>query len=229
MSYRYPAVIVCLCLLALSGCRHRGETTETTEDFAARLADDLVVLVQQVEDLAEAAGDLEARDTATACYETVGACSICYDVDGLPLAGTFEAGLEEPPCSASVSFRSASATYSIDEAEFSGSWAATSLAGDYSIAMVGSMSSTLETTTARAGTTTYDASWALDLAATTEDFVLVAWALTLDYDGFGDLSWSVDVTWDVDDGWVSTVTASDGSSCTVSGTIGAPSVECTAA
>ncbi len=226
------ALVVALLTLALgfalSSCRlgGGGNADETREDFAAQLEDDIADLAQAVEDLATSAGDLDdTRDESTECYATVGDCTVCYALVGGPLAGTFDAGLETEPCSAELTIRQTTATYTVDAFSLEGSWAATSLAGDYEIALVGDRGATLEVEGPRA-TTTYDSSWDLDLTASTEDFELADLELVLTYDGF-DGPWEVNLVWDGAT-WTGTVTSPGGSSCTVSGTAASPSVSCDA-
>ena len=218
-------------VLALLGCRRAGGDldADAQEDFETTVEDDLEDLASGVIDLATSAGDLTdetARETTEDCYATFGDCEVCYSIDGGYLAGTFNAATTPAPCSATLTIRNASATYTVLESSLDGSWAATSLAGDYSVAMTGSRSAELVTTTTR-GSTTSDSSWTLGgLAATTVDFELETWSVDVTYTGFAGHEWVVDVA-GTSAGLTGTASVDDESvSCTVGGTWEAPTVSC---
>ena len=169
------ALLTLIPVLALTGCRGAGGDldADAQEDFAATFEDDIEDLATSVEDLATSAGALTeegARETAEDCYATFGDCSVCYSIDGGYLTGLFSAVTTPTPCGATLTVRSASATYTVLESALDGTWAATSLAGDYAIAMTGTRSAELTTSTTRRGTSTIDSSWTLDaMSATTVD------------------------------------------------------------
>lgn len=226
------ALLTLIPVLALTGCRGAGGDldADAQEDFAATFEDDIEDLATSVEDLATSAGALTeegARETAEDCYATFGDCSVCYSIDGGYLTGLFSAVTTPTPCGATLTVRSASATYTVLESALDGTWAATSLAGDYAIAMTGTRSAELTTSTTRRGTSTIDSSWTLDaMSATTVDFLLDNWAVDVTYTGFAGHVWEADVAGDTT-GLTGTATVDDGSvTCTVGGTWALPTVSC---
>ena len=122
----------------------------------------------------------------------------------------------------------ATATYTVIESALDGTWSSTNLAGDYAIAITGTRSAELTTTTTRGGTVTNDSSWDLTgLSATTVDFELDTWAVDVTYTGFAGHVWELSAAGDRTTGLTGTATVDDESvTCTVGGTWVAPSVSC---
>ena len=175
-------------LALLAGCPAGGDDDDLA-DFGDTLTDDLADLVQRTEELSAAAAGLPdeaiGRATETVCTTLLGACEVCYEVDGGPFNGTFTAGVSDLPCSASAAARGVGATYTVTQAELTGGWTTAGAIGDYDITMTGSMASTLETT-GRRNATTLNSSWSLtSLSAQTAANAVSSWDFALTYASFG--------------------------------------------
>ena len=221
-------------LMLLVGCTvtvddDDSDPQSSADDFAERLADDLADLAAVPVDVVSTADDLSTRDVDEACYPTVGTCSLCYSVDGNPLAGAFTVAMEDVPCGVAWDFAGRTLNYSVEATSIAGDWAATGLGGDYSVNASGSRRAQLSTRSARAGVQDFDSSWDLTtLSAVVRDLSLDSFVLDLTYTGFAGHVWTADITGDSDGIVTATVTSETGGTCTVSGGYEAPSVACTA-
>ena len=222
-----------LCALAalalLPACPGAGTDDDDLDDFSETLSADLEDLARRVEELSAAAAELPddaiGRATETVCQTLLGACEICYEVDGGPFAGTFTAGVSDLPCSASAAARGVGATYTVTAAALTGDWDTAGAIGDYAITMTGSMASTLEVA-GRRNTTSLNSSWTLSsLTAQTSANAVESWELALSYSAFGGHTYTVTGS-GAAGSFTGTATRDDAVSCTISGSVAAPTVAC---
>lgn len=209
--------------LAAVGCGRADGEIGGTAEFEGVLAADVADLAAAVEQVAEPAGTLVegARASEQACYDAVGECQLCYQLDGFALAGTFDAGLDAAPCSEPLLRDS---TYTVDAFDLSGDWSGT-LAGDYTIAFTGGRAATLSLEGPR-GSGTYAASFDdVDATATTVAYGLDAFDASFTYASFADHAWDVAVSGTATS-LTGTVTRDDGITCTLSGAVDDVSVAC---
>lgn len=204
------------------GCRDDDDLGALADQAGADLAD----LTAQVEAAAsEAAASTARAATGTCAAAPAGTCAYCVEVDGGPLAGTFVLGLESAPCGASYDDGERSATYSVEASTLDGTYDGT-LAGDYAFSATGERQATLEVGPARGDAVTGDASFTIDeLTATTVGTEVQSASLALTYVGYGGHTWALEAEGDRES--VSgTLTADNGSSCTIAGAWDAPELSC---
>jgi hypothetical protein len=214
---RIATALLTLTLLGCPGSR-TGVRQESADDFAANVERDLVALIAHVEAIADEAALREAgqRDQGETCEPIASSCELCWQLDGTSLSGTLTASAD--PCSATVSVRSLSAAWALESASITGTWAPQTalgaVAGNYAIALQGTLESTL-TVTGRAISTIYDSTWTGDVAATTEGYEVASFTATLTYAAW-DGQFDVVFAWDGTQ-WSGTATG-DSVTCTAGGT-----------
>ena len=183
----------------------------------ARLIADVSAAGAQVPD--------EAADaTLQQCFDTWDGCSLCYDLTGGPLGGTYVAALDGAPCSAERVGRVGTQTYTVASFDLDGTWDGTA-AGDYTITATGQREAELLLERQREGRG-LDATLSIDaLEATTTAFELTTIAADLTYAGFAGNTWTVH--FDGTAGSVSgTATGDNGRTCTIVGPVADLAVIC---
>lgn len=193
------------------------ETVATDGGELARLAGDAAAAGAQVP-------NEETDATSHQCFETWGGCSLCYDLTGGPLGGSYIGALDGAPCSAERIGRAGTQTYNVNAFDLAGTWDGT-LAGDYTVSATGQRDAELLLEHQREGHG-LDATLTIDaLEATTSSFELVTIAADATYTGFAGHSWVVHFDGTADD--VSgSVTGDNGKTCTILGPVDDLAVIC---
>lgn len=201
--------------------------TETEDDATSASTSaeaDVETLARAATLTSEAIGDISTEMTlVSGSFAGVGDCVWSYEVSGTPLSGTIEMALESTPCGGTYTGNSGSGSYTVTEGALSGTYQGS--AGDWELSLSGARSATLEITTERRGTRSWDSSWTVDeLYAATDGESLGAWGVDLTYDGFAGRSWNLSV--DGGDGTITGTLAGENRSCTVTGTTSSLDIAC---
>lgn len=188
------------------------------------LIEDLASLGLGMNDAAAAPQEAEARSTPT-CYESVGTCQICTEVDGNLVAGSFSVEATPTPCGWSIEDEDQSASWTLLESWLEGEWQMVHWSGDF-VLTAEAARHTEVAYSGPEGSAMAEASYTGALTATAEDYVLAGWTVSLAYNGFGGHEWTLDA---VAEGEELSGTASlyDGAGiCTIFGTVDAPQANC---
>lgn len=205
-----------------------GESATDGDGLEATVASDIAELGVNVGDIAAGGAalpdDANARATTQQCYATWGGCQLCFDLEGGPLSGVFAAGLDQATCTASRTGRVGELTYTVTEALIEGDFAG-NLVGDYAVSATGSRAAEL-TYEGRRADRSWDSSFTLNrLDATTTQYAVATLEVDLTYTGFGGHVWEVEVA-GVPGDMTGTVTADNGDSCAVAGSLDDLAVSC---
>lgn len=223
MLLAVEVTMVLILALACSG----GGSTESADFLEETVAMDGGELARVAGDAAASGAQVPDEDTASTlqqCFDTWGGCSLCYDLTGGPLGGTYVGALDGAPCSAERTGRIGTQTYTVNSFDLAGTWDG-SIAGDYTITATGQREAELLREGQREGRG-LDSTFTIDaLEATTTSFELATIAVDVTYTGFAGHTWVVHFDGTADD--VSgSVTGDNGRTCTILGPVDDLAVIC---
>lgn len=209
-------------LIALVAC---SQEVDEAASFETTLTSDVDELAAIASDLAAMVADLgEVEQTLVDGTPGVGDCAWSVEVDGGIRSGTFEVALEAVPCGGEVTGSVGTLTYEVTDAYLSGTYA---LAGGLTTFSGSGSRDALTDVQARRGARSFVSSWEVeDFTVVTDGTTLTEWSFAIAYDGFGDGSWSGEVSMASDGSLEGELTSPGGGSCTAGGTLDAPSFSC---
>jgi hypothetical protein len=216
----FRAILLTTALLSLSGCFGPRLSSFEKSRLEERTADDLDSLLN---DLGEVSGGITeatsaARSDWDACIGGYAGCRRCYEASGTAASGTLSMHLDGIPCTASLTIDDVRYEYTIEDRQWTGSWALRDDAW-YDIAWSGFQDAALVIEGHDSWDGTYDSSFVMNAgtAVVDGDGNNDGWSVDYSYSGFLDRTWSVVASKDADGAVEGSVSSDDGITCTLSG------------
>ena len=113
-------------LVALA-CTGASESSDSLEETVAADGSEMARLIGDVSAAGAQVPDEAADATLQQCFDTWDGCSLCYDLTGGPLGGTYVAALDGAPCSAERVGRVGTQTYTVASFDLDGTWDGTTV------------------------------------------------------------------------------------------------------
>ena len=210
----------------ISGCGGVEETLDASSVVEGRIEHDVRTLISDLEVAVTTAASLSAReDGEPACGVAVGACQVCWALDGDELEGTAVGTIDEVPCLAQEDHDDVAAEYRATSSRLDLAWSGDT-PGDYQLTVSGDRDAAVYVGLLDSPDGAYTANWdVVEFAAAARDGAIVAASLELRYPDSGGWPWSVSVSAD-EEQLVGTATRDDGVLCALTGRLDAPRVAC---